>query len=629
MPLPYLGEEIDLFNPDGTTVRARVYGNQFAAVLESIDGYTVVQNPDSGFFEYADVSADRDELVPSGVRVGAAATAPAHLAPHVRVSAAAAKGNAYAARDTGVRPRWEQRRAQRRESLHAAGTSRAAPPPAGTTGTYTGLCLLVQFPDVAGTIARQEVDDFCNKVGYSGFGNNGSVHDYFLSVSDGKLRYTNVVIAYYTAKHNRAYYTDESITQGVRARELIVEALDSLKASGFNFSPLSSDSAGHVYALNVFYAGPIVNNWAKGLWPHSWTLASPYVASATKQFSDYQITNTGSQLTLRTFCHENGHMICDFPDLYDYGNESYGVGHYCLMCYGGSDTNPTQVSAYLKNAAAWTTKLTTLAPGASFPVQSGTNDFVIHRRSGTAEYFIGENRQKSGRDASLPDAGVALWHVDELGNNSNEQMTASMHYELSLEQADNHFDLEHHANPGDAMDLFDAASSNAFGATSTPDSKWWDGIVSGLEIDAVSASNTTMTITTKGSTVMTSVVGTWNVVGVAWGSGSVQKAGPFTFNANGTWSYAFGGGRWLQVGDMVFWNFTNAAGLVYTANCQTQAMSGIMGYLNAGGMNGTFYALRTAPAPSPVSNGDAAAPAIDMGVPADNTDPLRGPVLVS
>jgi hypothetical protein len=63
----------------------------------------------------------------------------------------------------------------------------------------------------------------------------------------------------------------------------------------------------------------------------------------------------------------------------------------------------------------------------------GINDFMMHRRNAT-EYFICENRQQAGRDAGLPDAGLAIWHVDELGNNSNEQMTPASHYELSLEQ---------------------------------------------------------------------------------------------------------------------------------------------------------------------------------------------------
>ena len=93
----------------------------------------------------------------------------------MRVSPVAARRDALRARDQGVRPRWEIRRQRRLEALRALDADvEAAPPPATTTGDYTGLVLLVQFPDVPGTITRQQVDDFCNQVGYTGFGNNGS-----------------------------------------------------------------------------------------------------------------------------------------------------------------------------------------------------------------------------------------------------------------------------------------------------------------------------------------------------------------------------------------------------------------------------------------------------------------------
>jgi M6 family metalloprotease-like protein len=136
-----------------------------------------------------------------------------------------------------------------------------APPQRPTVGTYVGLCLLVQFPDVPGTITREQVEAFCNRPGYTGSGNNGSVYDYFLESSSGKMQYTNLVVpSYYTAKNPRAYYTDEQIEMPIRARELIVEALDHLRSEGFDFSQLTTDDEDYVYALNVFYAGRCVNN---------------------------------------------------------------------------------------------------------------------------------------------------------------------------------------------------------------------------------------------------------------------------------------------------------------------------------------------------------------------------------
>jgi hypothetical protein len=67
----------------------------------------------------------------------------------------------------------------------------------------------------------------------------------------------------------------------------------------------------------------------------------------------------------------------------------------------------------------------------------------------------------------------------------------------------------------------------------------------------------------------------------------------------GTWTYQSGGGRWLQEAGVVVWNFTNASGLVYTANTQANSMTGIMGYLTPNGLQGSFYALRAAPPPTP------------------------------
>ena len=634
MAVPYRGEEFAFFNPDGSRVRVRGWGNQFAAVFETLDGYTVVKNPESGFFEYATLTPNLQALAPAGARLGTADPESLGIPQHVRVSQSAARAEALDALNQYPRRRWEQRRQARRAEVRAAleADPGAAPSRRDVTGEYTGLVLLVQFPDVPATIARQEVDDFCNKPGYSGYGNNGSAFDYFRDISDGRFRYKNVVTAFYTAAHNRSYYTDASIPFGTRARQLIIEALDNLSSGGFDFSQLSSDSAGYIYALSVFYAGNRVNNWSEGLWPHAWALGAPYGVPGAKQFSDYQITDLGDQLTLRTFCHENGHMVCDFPDLYDYGNEGAGVGHYCLMCFGGSNTNPTQVSAYLKYEAGWPSKVTTLAPSTMYQVAAGSNDFLVHAKNQT-EYFILENRRGTGRDSSLTDAGLAIWHVDEAGSNNNEQMTPTQHYELSLEQADGRFDLEHRANFGDANDLFGAPAAVSFGDATAPNSKWWDGTASGLEIESVSAPGDVMTLGTKGVGSMASIAGTWNVVAVDWGcDGGPQKASPFTFNADGTWTYVFGGGRWFQVGDMAAWNFTNAPGLIYTAATNLNAMNGVMGYATANGIKGCFYLLRSA-LPAPAARAAGAEQSVDPalgtatrgGPPFGNTDPALGP----
>jgi len=242
----------------------------------------------------------------------------------------------------------------------------------------------------------------------------------------------------------------------------------------------------------VFYVGPTVNNWSEGLWPHSWSLNAPFDVGGGKKLFDYQITNMGSELTLRTYCHENGHMICDYPDLYDYQSDSAGIGNYCLMCYGGNNKNPVQIDAYLKNQSGWATKAVAITPGVAATLSAANNDFYVYAKNAT-EYYIVENRQKTGRDTFLPDAGLAIWHVDENGNNSNQQMTAAMHYECSLVQADNRADLEKNTNAGDSEDLYSSPNNTQFSDSTSPSAKWWDGSNSGLSITDISASGATMT----------------------------------------------------------------------------------------------------------------------------------------
>ena len=494
------GRTFTFTQPDGSPIQLRVFGDQNYAVFETLDGFTVTRNPATGYYEVAQLSADGNALQPAagaGGRLdGTAAGVPRGL--RVRRESAEAAARESALRMSGRR--CEQRREERRQQMRAmramaaAGGPLLAPPQRQTVGDFIGLCLLIDFSDSPATIPRDEVERFCNQAGYSGFSNHGSVFDFFNDNSIGRCRYTNVVAPYYRALHPKTYYTNEQIPQPQRAYELINEALAHHKANGFDFSPLTADSRGFVYAMNVYYAGPVTNNWAKGLWPHAYHLGSAVPLRPGQSAFDYQFTAMGAELELGTFCHENGHMLCDYPDLYDYGYESSGVGAFCLMCGGNniSEKNPIPISAYLKRLSGWANTVTPLGHGSQVTLTAGSNDFALYSRGGR-EYFIIENRRKAGRDAALPDEGLAIWHVDEDGDNSHEQMTSGSHYELSLEQFDGLFQLERQrGHNGDAGDLY-AGPGARFADTTTPNSKWWNGTASNLTIDQISAAGASVT----------------------------------------------------------------------------------------------------------------------------------------
>jgi len=500
MASPFIGKTFEFTQPDGSQFQVHGWGDQHYAVFETLDGYTVVKNPTTGFYEIAQVSSDGSMLEPVPGPQGNLDGVRAAVPPALRINrdAARAQGMEGAMRLGGRR--CDRRREERKNLMRAARALAGpvlAPPQRATVGDFVGLCLLIEFPDEPGAISRDAVEMFCNQQGYTGFGNNGSVSDYFRDNSIDRCHYTNIVADYYRAQHPKSHYTDPSIQQGIRARQLILEALTHLQANNFDFTPLTADGGGFVYAMNVYYAGEVVNNWAEGLWPHAWHLANPVQVAPGKSVFDYQFTDMSQQLTLGTFCHENGHMLCDYPDLYDYGSESGGAGAYCLMCAGGNinERNPTHISAYLKRLSGWANSVTPIQHNRTVALRAGENAFAMFAKN-TGEYFMIENRAKSGRDESLPDEGLAIWHVDEDGNNSNEQMTPSQHYELSLEQADGQFRLESSRSIGDSTDLFGQANKR-FANSTTPSSKWWDGTVSNMDVFDISAPGPEMTFKTK------------------------------------------------------------------------------------------------------------------------------------
>ena len=460
MSVPFADKPMGVAAAGGQALQVLASGSPRGADFRSADGRVVVQDPNTGFFRLAEPDAG--------------ATRPA------RAALALAK------------PRWQDRRDQHRahllQQVKSGGATRA-PPRRPTLGDYTGLCLLIDFPDAPAQISREEVDAFCNQPGYSGFGNHGSVQDYFLDVSNGSLRYRTVVAPYYTARQDSSHYGDTGVAYPVRARELINEALACHVQAGFDFSGLTADPQQAVYATNVLYAGPPAAVWGQGLWPHASRLDLPVRLAAGRAAMDYQITSIGDRLSLGVYCHENGHMLCDFPDLYQYADQRIGVGRYCLMCLGANPDpgQPTQVGAYLRYRAGWGQATPLTADRHRLPPAS-SNRFLLHQRSDT-EYFILENRRQTGRDAMLPGSGLAIWHIDELGSNARplDAPEGHQHAECVLLQADGADDLGRGNGDGDSRDLFGPDPGPVFVDGTPLAARWWDGSPAGLQIHSLEA----------------------------------------------------------------------------------------------------------------------------------------------
>lgn len=436
---PYFGQSFTYRQPDGEEFRVRLWGDEFFAYQETEDGCLVVRDPRTRDFCYAKVTPDSRNIVSTGVRVGRAL--PPGLKPKERLSPAAVREKNLERRkqfdvDPSGRPLFPVSASSDGDATDAGGPVVLAPPSSTTTGRRVGLVLLAGFPDrlsETNTISRLEVDAYCNEVGYTGFGNAASIRDYFRIQSNGMLDYTNVVTVYFVASNNRSYYTDPTATYGVRARELVTEGLNALNAQKFDFLQLDADGDGYVDGVNCFYAGDCVNAWQEGLWPHMWSLDwTGFAAFGLNTYARYQITQIGSTLKIGTFAHENGHMICKFPDLYSYNGNAANFGNFCLMAnglYGDGQRHPTHVDAYLKMHAGWSDIVDLdSASHQRCAVQVDRNHVYRYRNPAlSTEYFLFEVRDNTGYEgpyggssASVnPTAGLVVYHGLQSGNNAN------------------------------------------------------------------------------------------------------------------------------------------------------------------------------------------------------------------
>jgi M6 family metalloprotease-like protein len=525
---PMDGYESTFKQPDGTVITLKFFGDEFYARAETTDGYTVIFDPSTKSYDYANVSSDGKKLVKTGMKVGKGNPSALGLAKRLDIATEESRAIAKARFEewdkvTGNSKRWKNIKDQM-AAYEAASTTDVvtsttnegpsfAPPTFTTTGTKIGLTLLIDFSDDPATIPQANVIDYLNGTNYTSDGNNGSVMKYFQDNSGGLLTYTNVVTVYIRMAKLKSYYNDTAKDCGTQGRLLINDALAIMQnLTNYNseilpsFNDITVDAYSSAVAFNVFYAGGNGGVRPMGLWPHSWSLASYVALGNGKSVANYQITNLGTSLSLGTFCHENGHMLCGFPDIYDYGLDSKGgAGGFCLMDWGGSGVNPVLICAYLRRAAGWCTT-TDFNSATNFTASLSTTNFnKIYRYPNPAapadEYFLFENRQKAGRDANIAASGIAIWHVDQQGKRDiQSRVRNSIHanYECTLIQADNLWHFNNNVNTGDNNDLYYLGNSaigytNAFNDTTGPDANWWSGANSGLKAFDFSASATTMT----------------------------------------------------------------------------------------------------------------------------------------
>lgn len=497
------GEILTLGQQNGGDVELKVFGDEHYARYENLDGYTAVYDQELGRYCYARLAADAFRS--AGVPITQAP--PAGLVRHLQESPKVieAKSQARRIRRTAIAGGQMEEGIVRVFGLNQGLLEGRVL----SKGAIKGLTILVNFQDVTSTVTRADVDDMLNGANYTRNGNICSARDYFLRVSSGQLDYKNVVVGPYKLSRNRQFYVTNL---------LVEEALNLAVADGLDLKQFDSRNQNLVDALNVMYAGQ--TQYTGDLWPHNSHIGLQVGAVRTDMYLLTSLGRVPADLSIGTFCHENGHLLCRFPDMYDYGERdgdsvvSAGIGTYCLMGSGNHldfGRSPSPVCAYLRDLAGWCDNEVDLQIAGNYQAKHGDYKTVMkYRSSKPNEYFLIENRSKMDLDRGAVGSGLAVYHCDIQGSNELQHGTAAKHYQCALLQADGHCDLEINVNQGDGSDLFSETHGIALSAESAPHAREWDGRDSGLVIADIGAPGEIISFSSGQSVSARSVTGEAN-----------------------------------------------------------------------------------------------------------------------
>ena len=489
---PAAPNPVQLTQPDGSTLPAHLYGDEYVNGYETPAGFTLVRR--NGVWTFADQDA-AGRLVATGVRPDASGRPPAslELEPHLRDEVALAAA----------------------EAEQAEVSVSEAPPPA--TGTQDVLVVLAQFSNQSLTTTVADWSDLF-------FGADQSVHDYYDEASFGQL---DLQPATETDTTGGGAADDGIVTvtlptphpnsgQNFGAFNAVARQILAAANASVDFEAYDTDDDGHLAAdelhLGIVVAGTEASQSCAGrsIWAHRSSLDAPLTADGVV-VGDFEATGgyftagerqceTGFgtyQATVGVWVHEFGHDL-GLIDLYDVDGGSGGVDSWSVMgihwlALDGEPigTRPPLPDPFSRWELGWTApdQITTPTADHALGSAAATGDVAqvldnpngvdvgFLGGSGEGEYFLLENRQPEGYDVALPGCGVLVWHIDETRSQNDDDDARR----VDLEEAGGRNLQSGYADADDPYPSENPANAT-FDATSRPDSALNSGVPTGVAL---------------------------------------------------------------------------------------------------------------------------------------------------
>ena len=310
--------------------------------------------------------------------------------------------------------------------------------PTTILGQKKAIMILVNFKDKKYQTGHDNAlfQKIANQENYNEGKFKGSMADYFKAQSRGKFELDFDVVGPVTVSKNQLYYgQNDDAGNDMYAGEMVCEAVKLAKEQISDWTPYDWDNDGNVDQVYVVYAGKGEADGGEDytIWPHAYSLSDaktygdgtgPVTVGTNLKVDSYACGpelngSTGDITGIGVMCHEYSHCL-GYPDFYDIDySDGQGMGEWDLMdsgSYNGDSYQPAGYTSYERWFAGWEEPIELKAEDVSVTgmksLQDGGEFYIIYNDKNADEYYLLENRQLDGWDASLSYAGLLILHCD-------------------------------------------------------------------------------------------------------------------------------------------------------------------------------------------------------------------------
>ena len=398
---------VDFKQPDGTAITVMIKGDEKIHWYESMDGYSLLFNQ-AGYLTYA-VLDEGGNLQPSDF-----------IATDVEKRDAVTDSFLNTIEKelfySDIQQQFMLKVWEIEDEYETRGER-------GVTGQYKTLCAFVQFPEKSFTKTMNQFENMMNQIGYTGNG-TGSVRDFFKESSYDQFDLIITLCGVYTAPNSESYYAGNDGSANCQA--LARWAAQQVAAEpDINFADYDSNNDGQVDGFHFIFAGrgQEAGGGSSTIWSHKWQF-SPSVTKNGKSISIYSCSPEllySDITTIGVICHEMTHAF-GAPDFYDTnyetGGDYSGTGNWDIMAGGSWNGSPggncpPHHNMYTKVQFGWVTPIVLSTPTTVTDMPNSAENPVAYRINTPTnnEYYLLDNRQKVGFDASVPGSGLIIYHV--------------------------------------------------------------------------------------------------------------------------------------------------------------------------------------------------------------------------